>query len=64
MIVASFPGSGEEPGNEANEHVFLQLIIIVVNQSTMTNLNLRASVVIRCCMLQEMIYFWIYSFPS
>ena len=36
MIVASFPGSGEEPGNEVSEHVFLQLI--VVNQSTITNL--------------------------
>ena len=48
--VASFPGSGEEPGNE---YVFLQLI--VVNESTIT--NLRASVVIRCCILQEMLFF-------
>ena len=33
MIVALFPGSGEEPGNEVSVHVFLQLIV-----ATMTNL--------------------------
>lgn len=32
--VASFPGSGEEHGNEVSEHVFLTLI--VVNESTIT----------------------------